>query len=124
MILNGRSIRFLMWIFLASCTPATLADLRAEGESETKKLAAELREIESKDELQKAVPRLRKRFLKLADLLVEARGFPLEEGPPTPASEELFIELARLYEMPGGRELIEWAEGEAVARLERSNSFR
>ena len=124
MILNGRFIRYWMWIFLASCTPATLADLRAEGEAETKKLAAELREIENKEELQKAVPRLRKQFLKLANLLIEARGYPQEEGAPTLASEELFIELARLYEMPGGRDLIESAEREAVEHLKKQGFSR
>ena len=119
MIQNGWSIRSLILIFLVSCSPATLADLRSEGEAETRKLAAELRAIEKKEDLQKAVPRLKKQFLKLADLLVQARPYSTEEASPTLASEELFIELARLYEIPGGRELIEFAQGEAIQRLER-----
>ena len=107
-------------LFLCSCSPATLADLRCQGEAETRRLAKELRGIESVEELQRALPKLKKRFNRIADLLQEARKFPLpSEGEPTEASEELFIELARLYELPGGREWVEKAEEEAMARLYR-----
>lgn len=117
MILNGNCIRFSILIFLASCGPASLADLRYEGEAQTRKLAAELRTIESKEDLQKAIPKLKKRFNKIGELLIEARGFPKEESEPSFASEQLFAELARLYEMPGGRELIESAQTEAIHQL-------
>ncbi len=102
---------------LISCGPSSIEDLRYEGEAQTRKLARDLRAIETKEELQKAVPKLKKRFNQIADLLVEARSFPKEEGEPSAASEELFAELARLYEWPGGRELIESAQTEAVHRL-------
>lgn len=115
---TGKTIRFWILIFLASCAPATVADLRCEGEAQTKKLAFELRAIENREDLQKAVPRLKKRFNKIADLILEARSFSKEEElEPSYASEELFAELARLYEMPGGRELIENAQVEAIQRL-------
>lgn len=116
----GKIFRFWIFLFLASCGPATLADLRYEGEAQTKKLAEELRAIETKEELQKAVPVLRKRFNKIADILIEARGFQKEEAEPSLASEQLFAELARLYEIPGGREWIESAQLEAVQKLKRS----
>jgi hypothetical protein len=109
----------LIFLFLVSCGASTLSDLRLEAEGEVKKLAAELREIEEKEELQKAVPRLKKRFLRIGELLVAAREFPKEEGLPTYGSEELFLELARLYEMPGARELIEFSQMEAVEMLRR-----
>lgn len=92
--------------------------MRIEGEAETRKLAQELRSIENKEELQKALPRLRKRFNKLADILALARTYPGEDMPPTLASEELFIELARIYEIPGGRTLVETAQAEAIKKLE------
>ena len=113
----GRNIRSWILIFLVSCGPATVADLRCEGEAQTRKLAEELREIETKEELQRALPRLKKRFNKIAELLVEARKYSTEEVEPSYASEQLFAELARLYEMSGGRELIETAQTEAVHRL-------
>lgn len=115
----GKTFRFWIFLFLVSCGPATLSDLRYEGEAQTQKLAEELRVIETKEELQKAVPTLRKRFNKIADILIEARGFQKEEAGPSFASEQLFAELARLYEMPGGREWIENAQLEAVQKLKR-----
>lgn len=119
MTLNGKIFRSLIFLFLISCSPSSLADLRYEGEAQTKKLALELRTIETKEDLQKAIPRLKKRFNKIADLLIEAREFPKEEAEPSFASEQLFAELARLYEMPGGRELIESSQMEAIHRLNR-----
>lgn len=117
MIPIGKTIQFWIFLFLASCGPASITDLRCEGEAQTKKLAQELSQIETKEDLQKAVPKLRKRFKKIAGLLVEARNFPKGEMEPSEASEQLFAELARLYEMPGGRELVEMAQIEAVQLL-------
>lgn len=115
----AKIFRFWIFLFLTSCGRATLSDLRYEGEAQTRKLADELRVIETKEELQKAVPMLRKRFNKIADILIEAKSFQKEEREPSFASEELFAELARLYEMPGGREFIENAQLEAVHKLKR-----
>ncbi len=81
-------------------------------------LAKELRSIETKEDLQRAIPRLRKRYNRIADLLIEAKNIPCHEDEGSAASEELFVELARIYEMPGGREGIELAESQALQRLQ------
>jgi hypothetical protein len=119
----------MKWFFLAllavcatACGPSSWSDVRAEGEAETRKLARLLHEINTKDELQKEMPRLKKRFNRMADLVLQVRRMkdlsPLpENSDPSEASDELFAELARLYEMPGCRELIENAQGEALRRL-------
>lgn len=114
---SGRAILCWTCLFLVSCGPSTLDDLRYFGEAQTKKLAEELRKIETKEDLQKAAPLLKKRFNKLAELLQKARSFPNSHLEPSVASEELFAEMARLYEIPGCRELIEGAQAEAVHRL-------
>lgn len=103
-------------LLLTGCS--SFEDLRLQGEAETQKLARELKAIETKEDLQRTIPRLKKRFNKMADLVIEARSFSKEDTKPSLASEELFIELARLYEMPGGRELIETAQMDAVLRLQ------
>lgn len=103
---------------LFSCGPSSIAEVRIEGEAQTRKLAQELRSIESKEELQKALPRLKKRFNKLADALALVKNYSADEIEPTLASEELFIELARIYEMPRGRLLVESAQIGAIKRLE------
>jgi nitric oxide reductase activation protein len=113
--------KFLIFaVLLAGCSPSTIEDLRCQGEAETRKLAQELKRIESKEALQRSLPRLRKRYNRIAALLLEARKFP-DASPmePTSASEELFVELARLYEIPGGREMVETAQNEAVHRLSK-----
>ena len=114
----GKRAALILAVCLTGCSPATLDDLRCQGEAETGKLAAELRGIETKEELQKNLPRLKKRFNRISDLLVEVRKFPNPaQAEPTMASEELFVELARIYEIPGAREMIEKSQSEAILRL-------
>lgn len=111
-----------LWIclFLVSCAPSSLDEIRWEGEAETRKLAQELKGISSRDELLKALPRLKKRYNKIAALVVRARDYKTAAvQEPSQVSEELFIQLARLYEMPGARELIEGAQQEAIRELGR-----
>jgi hypothetical protein len=104
---------------MVSCGgPTTLSEVRYEGEAETKKLAEELRNLETKEDVLKAIPVLKKRFHKIADLLVIAKAFPKEESEPSFASEQLFAELARLYEIPGCKELIESAQIEAARKIQ------
>jgi hypothetical protein len=105
---------------LAGCSPATLEDLRCQGEAETLQLAKVLRGLETKEDVQKALPKIKKRFNRIAVILGEVRKFPNPPPlDPTMASEELFIELSRLYEIPGAREWVEGAEEEAVQKLSR-----
>src|SRR3990167_576159 len=138
---------FFLLLLLAACSPTSLKDLRMEGEAETKKLALELRKIETKESLIRASPKLKKRFNRIADLLIQTHEFeellperkefprsgkdrdcvelPVQKGEilkePSLASEELFIELARLYEIPGAKEIVEGAQKEAVAKLNSSD---
>jgi hypothetical protein len=112
-----------LWIFclfLVGCSPATLQDLRFEAEAETRKLTAELRGISNCEDLQKSMPKLKKRYTKMALLVQQARQWKEEPEPePSLASEELFIQLARLYEIPGAKPLIEAAQQEALRVLDR-----
>lgn len=122
MILSGINTRswILGLIFLAaSCGgPTTLSEVRYEGEAQTKKLAIELQALETKEDVQRAVPILKKRFNKLAELVLVAKNLPKEEMEPSFASEQLFAELARLYEIPGCKELIESAQIDAVRKIQ------
>jgi hypothetical protein len=116
--------RVIFFLFLVGCSTHTFPDLRKLGEVETGRLVAQLEVIETKEELRRALPKLKKRFNKMADLLIQAKelrgkeGVPFQE--PSWMSDSLFAEMARLYEIPGGRELIETAQKEAVIRLIRS----
>jgi hypothetical protein len=116
---KGMERGLLLLMCLVGCSPSSLEELRWEGESETKKLTAELREIEGCEQLRNALPRLKKRYNKIARLVEQAKPWGETAGAePSAVSEELFIELARLYEIPGARELIEVAQQEALKRLD------
>lgn len=109
--------------FLTSCNLSSEGDFRSEGEKIVEEISFILSRVETHDELQSAVPRLKKKFNKLAALLLEVRSFR-EKNPdrsfseePLLESEALFRELARLYEIPGCREIVEQAQIEAVYKL-------
>lgn len=106
--------------FLASCAPCSFDELRCQGEAETRKFAAELRKIQTKDDLNRSLPRIKKRFNRIAGLLVELSAYRKEAESFSRAGDELFIEIARIYEIPGGREAIESCQAEAVRKLDKA----
>jgi hypothetical protein len=118
-----RLIHFLpIFLLLAGCAPANLKELRCEGEEQMKKLTGDLKKIETIEDVQKGSKKLKKHFNRIGELLIETRHFPPPAEPEgrTAAGEALFAELARVYEIPGARSLIETAQSEAVHRLDRS----
>jgi hypothetical protein len=101
-----------------------MRDLRAEGEAETRKLALVLSGIETKDQLQKKLSKIQHCYSRIGDLVIQLRQLGdgvTSEGEPSECSDELFIELARLYEMPGCRRLLEAAQEEAIRRLKKES---
>lgn len=102
----------------------TLDRLRCEGASEMGKLTAELRNIQQIEDIKKTSKHLTKRFNRIADLLIETRQFPNSTEEPQLIGDELFAELARIYEIPGGREAIEAAQKEAIQRINRARRYR
>lgn len=115
----------LSFIFLISCTQTTLKDLRSQGEAETARLAHLLHEIDTKDELQQKLTKIEKSYNKIADLILQVRSLSVEASlsEPSKASDELFAELARLYEKPGCRSLLETAQQEAICRLKTDDTI-
>ncbi len=110
----------ILLLLLTACGPSSISDLRVVGEAETLKLATLLHKIDTKDDLQRNLPKVKKSYLRIAELILQVRGFPeaIDIEPSAP-SDQLFTELARLYEMPGCRELMESAQDEALALLSR-----
>ncbi len=114
---------YFLFLCFSACSSSSVEDFRCEGETQIRALTIELRQIHSRDELRAAIPRVRKKILKLSELLIDVREFLSThlDVDPSPshslAGDELFAELARLYEMPGGKELMETAQIEAIDRL-------
>lgn len=114
--------RLFFFLFLfASCSPSSLHDIRCEADSEITKLVLDLQLVKSKEDLQKQSVRIKKRFNRMADLLIAARNFELTASEASIAAETLFVELARLYEIPGVRDLMENLQEEAVRRLDKKS---
>ncbi len=108
----------LLLLFLSACGPSSLADLRVEGEAETLKLALLLHKIDTKDDLQRELLKVKKSYTRMAELMLQVREFnEVVEAEPSAASDRLFAELARLYEMPACRDLMDSAQSEALALL-------
>jgi len=114
-----KAIGALLLLLHSACAPANLSELRCEGEAEMKKLTAELKKLETFEDVQKASKKLKRHFSRIADLLIETRHFPTDSQESSRAAEELFVELARIYEIPGARKVVELAQSEAVRRLDR-----
>ena len=119
-------LKWLHWVgffLLTACSLSTEKGYYREGERTLVEITKILKKVETHEELQASVPALRKKFNRLANLLIEFRKFkennPNREFPGLSlgASEPLFAELARLYEIPGCREIVEQAQVEAVYKL-------
>ena len=120
---------FIALFFLASCAPSNLQELRYEGEGEIKKFISDLKKIETKEDVQRSYKRLKKHFGRIADLIIlcEEASFLRRVSPTaeqrdedeTPSGDALFAELARVYEIPGAKAIVEAAQEEAVRRLDR-----
>ncbi|MBB65059.1 MAG: hypothetical protein CMO81_08340 [Waddliaceae bacterium] len=108
-------------VFLHSCGPRSLEDCRDQAERVSRNLLYDLEKIETKDDLTRAIPKLRGHYTQLADLLIDAHS--LKEGeitvysPSHSLNEDLRKELVRVYSIDGGRELMEKAQREGLHRL-------
>lgn len=105
-----------------------MEDFQAEGAAHVRALLKELRSIESREDLTKMSPFLKKRFEKMVDLMILARSFQQKKQIAGEdiyflidnqiLNESLLEELKRVYKLEGGRECVEKAEREAMLRLD------
>ncbi len=112
---------FLVVVF-SSCTLPNKESLQKKGESIQKSLVEDLKEVSCKEELIEKIPNLKKNFIKMAKLTAEVSLFlvehPSENSPYNPKTgEELYRELLRIYEIPGGKEILERIQKEAILYL-------
>ncbi len=117
--ISGFRYLFLAFLF-AACAPVTVEDFHREGEVAAKILAEEMRKIQSQDDLRAAIPKLRRGYVRLARLAISARELEERGVEPLMASQsndELYAEVARLYELPGGKELLIAAQRDALKLL-------
>jgi hypothetical protein len=113
-------------VTLVGCQPTSLEDFQWEGSSHARALLKDLQKIESREDLSRIEPLLKKDFHKLVDVIIQARAFqqknPEEEIPfqninPI-LNASLRDELKRVYEIEGGRECVERVQREAMLKLD------
>jgi len=124
-------ISLLLPILLTACTPSSSEDFKREGESICQELTLDLQKIQTREELLRALPRFKKTFNSLVQLMIQAHKYqlrhPEEESFDSSFTTyqtnlELMSQLRRIYQIEGGQELIERAEREALIRLDGSCS--
>ncbi len=114
---------------LGACSPSSHQDFVQEADAVCRDLIQDLKTIHHSQDLFLAEGKLQKNFESLATLIVEARKHQIEnpeeftrEILECSSAENLRLELIRVYLIEGGRESIEKAQREALARLSRFES--
>jgi hypothetical protein len=116
-----------MLIFTISCTPHSLDEFEEEGEGVIRSLIQELQGIHSREQLVAASGRLQRQFDRLVNVIIAAEEFcyshpGFDKGEflqlNHELSDQLRIELNRLYRFEGGRQIIEKCQEKALHRLD------
>jgi len=119
--------------FLVGCSPGSLNEYRHEGESTCRDIIGDLQSIETREDLARLEPILKRNFEKLVSVIISARQFQInnpEEALALPVllesdvSNLLKEELERVYGIEGGKEIVERAQREAMLRLDGFEKIR
>ena len=123
----GQLLVFFLVLVLGGCGTSSLEEFQYEGEAQCRKLVKILEKVETREELVRALPELKKQFNALAALAVKAKEYQRahpEEGDIDPCyfdhpyAEALKEELKRVYSIEEGRAMIEKAEREALITID------
>lgn len=118
----------LLLLILASCGPRSLDDFVEEGDGVVRSLVQELQSIHTRDHLLASTSKLKKLFDRLADIMIAAQEYANSHPelnkselirPNHEISDQLRIELNRLYKLEGGCQIIEKCQENALQKLEK-----
>lgn len=107
----------ILGIFLLSSCQSGFEGFREKGRASTRSLIEELKNVRTKDQLLIHRDSITAHFKDLADLYQKAKDYadqhPLEELPlfdfaDHELSEELKLEILRIYRLEGGREILNY----------------
>lgn len=114
----------VLTVSLQSCSPNTQEECIRECSTTISLLIAELKEVNSREDLLKKKGVLRKYFDQIAHMMVLAKTTEDEglndAGPPS-WNQELLIEMMRIYEIDGAKELMENYQKNALRSLAEKN---
>lgn len=124
------SCMYVIWVllFVTGCHSKSPDYFLAQGRSIQHELLAEMQQIDDIEGLIEVLPRLERLFCRLAEVMIEAKKWQQKHKASWQPSEEdrlisleLRLELARLYEMPSCRALIEKSQESSLIRLHSAN---
>ncbi len=113
---------------LSACSPSSNEDFREVGRSINRSLIKELQGIHTHDDLLNKLPRLEKQFNRLSDVMISAKKFQAMQSGSTylplskedhQISDQLRLELNRIFLISRGKEMIEKAQQQALDKLDR-----
>lgn len=113
---------FLCLVILLGCNPNSYEDFQCEGDAYCLKMFNTLKAIQDRQQLLQAQPILKQHFEEMVNLIIAARRFQIgsletKDSYPSFYSLRVKEELRRLYQIEGGREIIERAQKQALLRL-------
>lgn len=115
---------FAILALLTNCSPDSLVDYRSEEEARCHALCKTLKEIQYPQDLALKAPSVKSHFEKIVDVILLARAYQINHPdevvePIDPIFQQaLKDELMRVYQLEGGREMVEKAAHEALIRLD------
>lgn len=121
-----------VFIFLCTGCSHTLDDYHEEGQGVIRSLIQELQAIYTHQQLLEASAKLQNDFDRLVDIMIAARQLSLNKVDHTEnetknrydLSDQLRIELNRIYQIEGGRQIIEKLQERALFRLDAYEKSR
>jgi aspartokinase-like uncharacterized kinase len=125
-----RNLRILFLLFLfSSCQPSTQMGCQQEAKKVIRRLISDLEDVQTTEDLMKLEREIKKKTETLVLLMIRLKKLESEkveksfEGKEE-LSERLSKEMERIYMIPGGRELVEAFQREALFRLDAFDQRR
>lgn len=119
-------ILLFMILVVTSCGPRSLDDFEEEGEGVVRSLLQDLKAIRSREQLLAAAGKLQRQFDRLVSIMIAAEEFCILHSVDKEGfvrlnhdlSDQLRVELNRLYRLEGGRQIIEKCQEKGLLRLD------
>ena len=125
-----RKCVFLFLFFISvGCSPSTVQDCRREARGVIKSLTADLKDVQTKEDLIDLEDAISRKMQTLVDLMIrlkklQERGAVIPEEEDHSPSDALMHEMKRIYNIDGGSALFERFEREALLTLDAYDQRR
>ena len=111
---------FLLILSCFSCTTFDHRDYKSATRSVLKPLVKELREIHDVKDMQKRSGSLKKKFYKIADILISTYGQEFcDDNKEDEVCAQLLLQLKRIYAISGCRQKMIEIQSDALLKLDK-----